>query len=44
MKRDDIIQKIATLVGKPHSVDLKNYDRMILVDLVKVRICPCLSS
>lgn len=36
MKRDDIIKHIATAVGHPHSVDLKNYDLLILVDIYRV--------
>lgn len=38
LKRDDIIKQIATMVGQGHSVDLKNYDYLILVDIYKV--CP----
>ncbi|KAL9580951.1 MAG: hypothetical protein Q9212_004183 [Teloschistes hypoglaucus] len=33
MKRDDVIKRVADLVGGPHTVDLKNYDRLILVDV-----------
>ncbi|KAL9609586.1 MAG: hypothetical protein Q9167_005659 [Letrouitia subvulpina] len=36
MKRDDVIRQIASLVGKSHSVDLKNYDCLILVDIYRV--------
>lgn len=36
MKRDDIIKQVADLVGKPHTVDLKHYDRLILVDVYRV--------
>ncbi|KAL6721025.1 hypothetical protein ACLMJK_000125 [Lecanora helva] len=35
MKRDDIIRQIARVVGSKHSVDLKNYDRLILVDVYR---------
>ncbi|KAL2001573.1 hypothetical protein VTN02DRAFT_1573 [Thermoascus thermophilus] len=33
--RDDIIKTVADVVGPGHSVDLKNYDLMILVDVVQ---------
>ena len=36
MKRDDVIKLVADLVGKRHSVDLKNYDHLILVDVYRV--------
>lgn len=36
MKRDDIIKRVADLVGKPHTVDLKCYDKLILVDVYRV--------
>ncbi|KAL9047368.1 MAG: hypothetical protein Q9214_000035 [Letrouitia sp. 1 TL-2023] len=36
MKRDDVIRQIASLVGKAHTVDLKNYDFLILVDIYRV--------
>lgn len=36
MKRDDIIKQIARVVGRKHKVDLKGYDRMILVDVYRV--------
>lgn len=36
MKRDDIIKQIARAVGGNHKVDLKGYDRLILVDVYKV--------
>ncbi|KAL8789088.1 MAG: hypothetical protein Q9213_001351 [Squamulea squamosa] len=35
MKRDDIIKRVADLVGEPHTVDLKNYNQMILVDVYR---------
>ncbi|KAL8931720.1 MAG: hypothetical protein Q9211_006773 [Gyalolechia sp. 1 TL-2023] len=35
MKRDDIIKQVAEKVGKPHTVDLKHYDRLILVDVYR---------
>ena len=41
MKRDDIIKQVATAVGRGHKVDLKGYDRLILVDVYKVScVCP----
>jgi tRNA acetyltransferase TAN1 len=36
MKRDEIIRQIASVVGAGHSVDLKNYDYLILVDVYRV--------
>lgn len=36
MKRDEIIRQIARTVGSRHSVDLKNYDHLILVDVYRV--------
>ena len=36
MQRDDIIKQIAGIVGSKHSVDLKNYDHLILVDVYRV--------
>ena len=36
MKRDDIIKQIARAVGRDHKVDLKGYDRLILVDVYRV--------
>lgn len=36
MSRDDIIKQIAKAVGEGHSVDLKNYDYLILVDIYRV--------
>ncbi|KAL8766685.1 MAG: hypothetical protein Q9209_006615 [Squamulea sp. 1 TL-2023] len=35
MKRDNIIKRVADLVGEPHTVDLKNYNQMILVDVYR---------
>ena len=35
LKRDDIINKVASLVGTKHSVDLKNYDLLILVEVYR---------
>lgn len=40
MKRDDIIRQVARAVGGDHKVDLKGYDRLILVDVYKVS-CIC---
>lgn len=34
--RDNLIKTIASVVGPEHSVDLKNYDLIILVDIIKV--------
>lgn len=42
MKRDDVIEQVADIVGKKHSVDLKNYDLLILVEIYRVRKHPCL--
>ena len=36
MKRDEIIRQIASAVGPGHSVDLKSYDYLILVDVYRV--------
>ena len=36
MKRDNIIKHIASAVGPRHSVDLKNYDVLVLVDIYRV--------
>ncbi|KAB8200963.1 hypothetical protein BDV34DRAFT_216702 [Aspergillus parasiticus] len=33
--RDNLIKTIASVVGPEHSVDLKNYDLIILVDIIK---------
>lgn len=38
LTKDGIISTVAGLVGKPHRVDLKGYDRLILVDVFK-NIC-----
>lgn len=35
MKRDDVIKQIAQIVGPSHSVDLKHYDCLILVDIYR---------
>ncbi|KAL8831410.1 MAG: hypothetical protein Q9191_000889 [Dirinaria sp. TL-2023a] len=35
MKRDDVIKQVATAVGPQHSVDLKEYDLLILLDIYK---------
>ena len=34
--RDIIIKTVADVVGPDHPVDLKNYDKIILVDVVQV--------
>jgi hypothetical protein len=36
LKRDDIIRRVASVVGPGHKVDLKNYDLLILIELYKV--------
>lgn len=36
LKRDDVISQVAAAVGDKHSVDLKNYDRLILVEIYQV--------
>lgn len=38
MKRDNIIKRVADLVGKPHTVDLTHYNRLILVDVYRVGV------
>ncbi|KAL8650788.1 MAG: hypothetical protein Q9226_004993 [Calogaya cf. arnoldii] len=35
MKRDNVIKRVAELVGEPHTVDLKGYDQLILVDIYR---------
>ena len=41
MKRDEIIKQIARAVGRGHRVDLKGYDRLILIDVYRVGcVCP----
>ena len=40
MKRDEIIRQIASAVGPGHSVDLKNYGYLILVDVYRVSRVP----
>ncbi|KAI9654325.1 MAG: hypothetical protein M1829_000946 [Trizodia sp. TS-e1964] len=37
LSRDTIIQRVASIVGPFHKVDLKNYDLMIVVDVFKVK-------
>ena len=36
MKRDYVIRQVADAVGTRHSVDLTNYDLLILVDIYRV--------
>jgi hypothetical protein len=38
LNRDIVIKQVADAVGKPHSVDLKGYDLLILVEIYKVRL------
>jgi len=38
MTRDGIIKAVASLVGTKHKVDLKDYDVLILVEVLKVCI------
>ena len=35
MKRDEVIKQVAQAVGPNHSVDLKNYDCLILVEIYR---------
>lgn len=37
MNRDDVIRQVAAVVGDQHSVDLKHYDWLILVEIYRVR-------
>lgn len=37
LKRDDVISQVAAAVGEKHSVDLKNYDQLIVVEIYQVR-------
>lgn len=39
-KRDDVIKTVARVVGPGHSVDLKNYDLLILVEVAQVGVLP----
>jgi len=34
--RDEVIKKVATIVGENHKVDLSGYDLLILVEIYKV--------
>jgi len=36
ISRDEIIQQVASLVGKDHKVDLSGYDLLILVEVYQV--------
>ena len=36
-KRDDVIKRTAAIVGPGHTVDLTNYDLLILVEVYQVR-------
>lgn len=36
MNRDDVIKRVADIVGPKHSVDLKNFDLLILVEIYRV--------
>lgn len=36
MKRDDVIKRVALIIGLKHSVDLKNFDLLILVEIYRV--------
>lgn len=42
--RDVVIKTIADVVGPEHPVDLKNYDLIILVDIVQVRLLELLTQ
>lgn len=37
LNRDVVIKQVASIVGADHSVDLKAYDLLILVEIYKVR-------
>ena len=37
LTRDGVIKQVADAVGQSHTVDLKNYDLLILVEIYKVR-------
>ena len=37
LTRDGVIKQVADAVGPSHTVDLKNYDLLILVEIYKVR-------
>lgn len=36
--RDEVIKLVADAVGTGHTVDLKNYDKLILVDVYRVSL------
>lgn len=36
LSRDKVIKQIASLVGHPHTVDLKNYELLIIVEVYQV--------
>lgn len=36
MNRDDVIKRVAEIVGPKHSVDLKKFDLLILVEVYRV--------
>ena len=36
MTRDSVIQVVGSIIGRSHVVDLKNYERLVLVETVKV--------
>lgn len=38
LKREAVIDQIASLVGPAHTVDLKHYDLLILVETYKVNL------
>jgi tRNA acetyltransferase TAN1 len=40
MKRMEVIDRVAAVVGPPHKVDLKNFDLLILVEIYRVRNLP----
>lgn len=42
LSRDSVIKQVADIVGPSHTVDLKSYDLLILVEIYKVRTrFPC---
>ena len=44
LSRDTVIKQVADVVGPSHTVDLKSYDLLILVEIYKVRSCDSMCS
>jgi tRNA acetyltransferase TAN1 len=42
LSRDSIIKQVASIVGPGHTVDLKNYDLLIIVEVYQVSDAPAL--